>query len=560
MTTSIQLGAIDLHRPAIDVLIDKINAINTLSLVSSDFTLGPPVAEAGEDYDTKISLIPSAASIWLNAKWAYYSRVSMESVMRIPTRVVTGGNALLYDILDAVNSAYGVYLQEADVEQASITYVNGADTSGPGTVEITARSTSVFYKGTITIPVNTQSRQGLNTYDDEAIYYVLAQIGGKDTVVAYNTRGENVETFTGFRGATMDVSNVHHFEMLPNGDMLLIGEFEYQMVNGFGETIEYVRKLIKLNPQGNIIDSAAGNVYGANYPNIKRKFEKVTGAVHVIDPLNEIGGRPSLIHRFNPDGTYDNNFSLGLGAPATHFAVHDGFIYVARNVAGVINVTKHNSTTGVVDDTFAPISLSGVAPLAMYSMAADAQGLKLVVDAVEATRSAFEPVMNNGVELWAPGPSTASWFPCLNFTLEGLPASGNIYWRAGLGSEFVGQMVLSDPVDALSSGWLVAPSVSFHPYYGRQSFCLISFSPGGEVVRSVGVDPKQNPIWLNVKSIEHVENGDIAVCGEVECLNNELEVTNGTALALYNRLGELSTTLVTVFGGEVFKKAFGRVP
>ena len=67
MTTSLKLGAIDLQRPPLDVFIDKINAMNTLGLVPSDFTLSAPVEESGQTasgtYDTKISLIPTGLTI-----------------------------------------------------------------------------------------------------------------------------------------------------------------------------------------------------------------------------------------------------------------------------------------------------------------------------------------------------------------------------------------------------------------------------------------------------------------------------------------------------------------
>lgn len=567
MTTSLKLGAIDLQRPPLDVFIDKINAMNTLGLVPSDFTLSAPVEESGQTasgtYDTKISLIPSAGSVWINAKWAYYTRVSLESLLRIPTRVVTAGNPFLYDILAAVNAAYGIYLQEADVEQAAIEYATPEDTSGPGTVTITARPTSVFYTGEFTIPVNTQARQGLNTYDDEAVYYVQVDSETADTIKAYNIRGEVVDSFVAFKGATFSVCDIRHFEMLNNGDLVVIGDFVYTTTNGFGETVENTRKLIKLNPVGDIIDSAAGNVYGANYADVKRTFDKASGAVYVLDPTNSIGGRPSLVHRFNPDGSYDNLFNLGLNNPASSFCLFGADIYVATPVLGKIHVTKHNKTTGVIDATFGPVVVSGYmdAPLQIYAIAADAEGLKVVVDLVDGVRRASEPLNNNAVPMWEPGPSTAQWFNFLIFTLQGQPKPATKYWQAGLTPEFTGYLWFSEPSYALSGGWMVAPVVTFHPYYGSQSWIMVSSSPDGEVVRSVGLDPKQAPRWKNVQSVEHIENGDIVVSGEVETIGDNLEIVTGNAIALYNRLGEISTTLVVdTTPGITFKKVAGRVP
>lgn len=561
MTTSLRLGAIDLHRPPIDVLVDKTNAINTLNLVTSDFTLSAPIEEAGEDYDTKISLNPSAGSIWLNSIWVYYTRVSLESLMRVPSRVVTAGNALLYEILDAVNTAYGVYLQEADVEQAAIQYVEPLDPEGPGTVTITTRPTSVFYKGTFTIPVNNQGRQGLNTYDDEAVYYVQVASEGVDTLRAYNIRGEEVDTFEPFKGATFQVAEIQHFEMQPNGNLIVIGNFTYTTTNSFGEVTSFTRKLIKLNPSGEILETAAGNIYGANYPDVKRVFDHAVGSAYVIDPTNSIGGRPSLIHRFAADGSYDNAFTLGLGTPASHFAVHDAHIYVVRSADGTVIVTKHNKITGVIDNTFGPMVLTATAPIQVYAIAVDAEGIKLVVDLVEATRRASEPVLLNGTALWEPGPASAQWFSCLNFTLAGLPKPAVTYWRAGITTEFTGYLWSVEPVFALSGGWLVMPTATFHPYFGSESFIMISAAPDGEVIRSIGLDPMQAPRWRNVFGIEHIENGDIAVCGEVNCVGEDDEITVGTALALYNRLGEVSATLVTSSeSGIMFKKVLGRVP
>lgn len=561
MTTSLKLGAVDLHREPIEVLIEKINALNTLQLNPADFTLGPPVAEAGVDYDTKISLIPTVGSVWINSKWAYYTRVTLESVMRVPTRVVTAGNALLYDILDAVNTAYGIYLQEADVEQATIEYVTPADPNGPGTVTITARPTSVFYKGEFTIPVNTQASQGLNTYDDEAVYYVLAQEAGLDTIKAFNIRGEAVDGFVAFKGATFEVSSVHHFEMLNNGDLMVIGDFVYTTTNGFGETTQHTKKLIKLNPTGEIIDSAAGNVFGANYPDISRLFDKTDGAAYVIDPLNSIGGRVSLVHRFAADGTYDNTFHLAVNSPVSHIAVHGAYIYAVTSNEGVITISKHSKTTGVVDATFTPIVLSGQSPLQLFCIGVDEEGIKVVVDFTEASRTASQPLMFNGAPLWTPGPASSEWFRCLNFTLTGAVKPATVHWRAGITPEFSGSVNELRAVFALSAGWMVLPTYSHHPYYGTQNVMLISAAPNGEMVRSPGNDPKQIPRWFDIQAIQHVENGDIAVCGRSWVVDDNLEIVQGTQLALYNRLGEVSTTLVTSSATDVvFKKVFGRVP
>lgn len=563
MTASVQLGKIDLHQPPLEVLIAKINAINSMDLKSTDFTLSAPVVDVGTDalgrsWDTKITLNPSVGSVWIKALPVTYSRAALQDLMRVQSPVQTAGNAMLYEILDAVNAAYGIYLQEADVEQAVINYVESTDHQGPGTVEIVTRPTSVFYKGSMTIPVNTQARQGLNTYDDEAVYYVLARASGKDTVMAFNIRGEPVETFTAFKGATFSMSNVKHFEMQNNGNMVLIGDFTYTTTNSSGQSTEHIVKLIKISPMGDILETASGNIFGATYAGLQRVFDNATGAMYALDPTNLIGGRASMVHRFLPDGTYDNNFNMGAGGIATHIAFHDGFVYAVRQAAGVATITKHNALTGAADNTFGPLALSlAQGPLSLYAIAADANGIKVLVDSTPAST----PVRRNGVPIWTPGPASADAFPSLTFTLQGENKPGSIYYRPGYEQEFVGPFSQTTLAKTLSSGWLVFATVGCHPYYGTMCQQLISASPEGEIVRSPGFDPKQAPRFIQINDIQHIENGDIAAVGTSWCVGTDMELTKGTALALYNRLGEVSATLVANHAtGVEFKKVFGRVP
>jgi hypothetical protein len=185
----------------------------------------------------------------------------------------------------------------------------------------------------------------------------------------------------------------------------------------------------------------------------------------------------------------------------------------------------------------------------------------LVIDLAEDLRRASEPILLNNEPLWSEAPYSVQWSPCINFTLDGLINPENVYWQAGISHEFIGNIWQDNPLSCLAAGWLVVPTVGVHPYYGTQGYNMLSFAPNGEPVRSLGPDPKQSPRWKTIHCLRRIENGDIAVCGEVETIDEYLELTTGTALALYNRLGEVSTTLVTsAEPSTMFKNVFGRVP
>lgn len=346
-------GALDIARPPKEVLIERLNAIHGLQLDPSHFELANPVVADGLGYNTYIWVMPVASSSWSNGMQIYYNRMELTSLMQHTASVPTGGEENLYAILDTVNAAYGVYLTEADIQDAVIAYDTPEDPlTSTGRVLLRARETSVFFKGEYTIPINNSASHGIGTYDEEMLHFTLTHDTalGRDTIVAFNELGELEANFNFLHNASPSSATIRHMWKDAYGALTLIGSFDLGAVPGLElEAGHY--KVLWLNSTGAVTKASAGNLFGADFVDLQYYPDVISGKVFVLDVGNEIGGNNHGIHVFDWSGVYNNGFTSTLSDRATALAVHNGKLYVST--FGNYTSTLHRlALNGATDTTF----------------------------------------------------------------------------------------------------------------------------------------------------------------------------------------------------------------
>jgi hypothetical protein len=136
------LGTIDHGGDGNVVLLALINAKENTNLVMSDFVFSDPEipSEINPIRNTKIKLIPKAASGYYGVKTIYYNRVHLSELGAV---TIEKGSAInLVDLLPSINTKYGVYIKPSDVVDYRLPSVG---TSQDIVVTLDFTSTSVVF-------------------------------------------------------------------------------------------------------------------------------------------------------------------------------------------------------------------------------------------------------------------------------------------------------------------------------------------------------------------------------------------------------------------------------
>lgn len=80
--------------------------------------------------------MPVTTSQWSDGFEIFYKRIDLNAAMAHGAEVQTSAAANLYDILPAINTAYGLYLTTSDVFDDPITYSDPTDKTKVATVDI----------------------------------------------------------------------------------------------------------------------------------------------------------------------------------------------------------------------------------------------------------------------------------------------------------------------------------------------------------------------------------------------------------------------------------------
>ncbi len=558
----INLTVLDINKPPKEVIIDKINAANSLALQADDFVMGVPTAVVNPDYDTRVVLAPTTTSSWYQQLIAFYTRIRLQDVFAVNLKAFTTGvETTLADILPLLNATYGIYLTVDDVEPASIVFSNPAVLTSTGTVSIVAKPTSALFQGTKMVQINTNNVQGPVIYEDNQTYFAVLNEAGNDTVSAYNSLGAKLDTFRFLDGSLIHSSDIKQMIHWPNNDIMVVGDIDYSHTDSLNVTTRYQHKLVRMNSRGRLNGVSSANRFGVEF-NLRYYPDTTRGFVYVLDSTNQIGGNLHGLHRYNEDGTYDTAFAATAvnAAPSTiaDMTVDDGGnIYISYLAAGDV-IVKKLLPTGA-DDAAAVVTVH----LAME--AAEVADMRASEDGVfvrlkmPVNRTKQNVISLNGVELWDPDvvSTEGRWIELVKIGLDMVPDTAFNPYHNDRGSNALG---IADQTKYNVTHSLCAIT-GFVSYIGLTVSPLSGFERPATVALNVE-DGRHQGItghyyddlhWDRIEGTTPNATREVMVWGTYRPLTAAGFGAARAAIALYSRGGDMPQTVVELAAGISIK-------
>lgn len=551
--TPIQITPLDVTRPAKEILVAKLNAMNSTNLDPLDFVVMAPAPWAGVNYDTKVELRPTVTSAWYNAITLYYRRLELAELFTTHLRVVSDAATTVHAVLPAINAAYGIHLTVDDVEDEAIVYQVPADLTTTAVITLVAKTGSLLFKGIAELTLNQLVDQGVGTYDDGQTYFAVVTVAGLDLVKAFNSQGVEHSTFSYLEGATVVASSITKMVRLTNS-LLVLGTFSYTPINTLGAPETITVKAVKMDNRGNITGTAVGDRFGAVYP--LTYFPDVAhDKLYALDPTNAIGGHLHQVHRYLLDGLYDATLNLvGLLTPVQTMAVAtDGSLYLACSTGDGFELHKR-LPDGSVDPLYTTAVVAATTgTVTCEAIAITATGVYLRLGGTVA-KKVTNAITVNAAPLWAVASDikSSAWVPVIKLTLVGAADSAFHPLHEDRGASALG--VNSETLLPVELKQLVASS-TYVGYIGSRVSALFGF----ETVNMIALDattarvqdtsaefPVQPAIWSAVHGVAANQTGEIAVWGALKDIGH-----NDGGIALYSKRGVPGGVFVTLHNAVV---------
>lgn len=559
--TIINLQLLDISKPPKEVLIDKINAANSLTLDPNDFVLGVPTAIAGNpSYDTSVALMPTASSRWYGEVVVHYKRVRLQEVFAVNLKAETAGTeTTLLEILTLLNSTYGIHLTPDDVEPATITYSNPANLHSAGTVLVKAKVASVLFQGEATIQVNTSNVQGPIIYEDNQTYFAVINEAGKHVVKAYNALGALITTFRFLDGAVVNASTIKKLIVWPNNDVMIIGDFNYDHTDSFNVVTNYQHKLVRMNSRGRLNGVSVASRFGVEY-NLTYYPDTERGVVYALDPANAIGGNVHGLHRYLEDGTYDNTFAATALNAATSQIKDltidaDGNVFIVTDSAGDLVVTKLLSTGEVSTDPQVTIGLDlEDAHVADIRASTDGVFVRLTMPV---NRTKQNVIQLNGVPMWdeAAVSTDGRWIEIVKIGLDMTvdPAFNSFHNDRASAVLGVADQTDYNVTNSLCPihGYVSYLALTSSPVSGFERPCTVSLSAATGRHQGITGHYYDDLHWTRIDGTSANATLEVMVWGTYRELTQAGFGATKSAIALYSRLGDMPQTLVIVESGAI---------
>ena len=558
--TILNLTVLDISKAAKEVLIDKLNAANSLNLQPNDFVMGVPEVQVNPNYDTKIVLAPTTSSQWYESLSIFYKRIKLQEVFEVNLKAFTTGvETTLEEILPLINATYGIYLTPDDVEPATIVFSNPAVLTSGGTVSVVAKTTSPLFQGNKTIQINVTNVEGPVIYEDNQTYFAVVSDAGVDSVKAFNSLGLQLDTFNYLDNSVLHSSLIKKMVHWPNNDIMVIGDFDYSHTDSFNVTTRYQHKLVRMNSRGRLNGVSAASRFGVEF-DLRYYPDAENGFVYVLDATNQIGGNLHGLHRYLEDGTYDNAFAAAAVTAAPSIILdmttdEDGNIFIAYGDAGNIKVKKLLPTGA--DDVTPEVTID----LAMES--ADVADMAASVDGIfvrlkmPANRTKQNVITLNGVELWDPDvvSSEGRWIEILKINLDMTPDMDFNPYHNDRGANALGIADQSGYNVANSlcpiSGFISYVALTVSPLTGFERPCTVSLAAADARHQGITGHYYDDLHWDRIEGTAPNATNEAMVWGTYRPLNQSGFSAAESIIALYSRGGDMPQVVVELNGSTI---------
>jgi hypothetical protein len=533
---------------------DQINAANAISLSPYDFSISAPQAYSNANYptaNTQVTITPAQLTGYTGELTVYYQRIDISQVLSSQSVLISPGAQAknLSDIIDQINSGYGLDLQSTDyVDTPLPTTVVTSGSAAPVSVTISINPNSLKYTGTYNYLLNyvnnasalaqspsTSSSRTLVVFSGLPLsnYTKTAQLftlnNQVDTSFSLGINASNVSEFT--------VSS-SFFEQTTK-TLYLNGSFSLTFTNGTIQTTGTFSTLV--------VDAAGNIIQGLNSPvfdlpsGMSWSVSRYTGLYYANNPAATSASQ-SII-RYLPSGLLDNTFSTNITyTPASVFVQASGNIYTvsqpftgpnpynpqqtSQTLVRIDRLLPNGTLDASYQTTYISSSIVNNPVCLVRDILETQQGLFILVNELTGYDVGSNVPVVNSISLVPTGSNAGAlgvWIPIIALQLTGamLPSFSNqLNSYSGSAISVNPQMTNSVGLSLnYSSGKLSFWSYINNPVTAIASYCLLSFNLTGLPVYYSFTTYKNLPIYANLSVIKTYSDGSYVVSGLLQSVN-----------------------------------------
>lgn len=555
---------LDINKPAIEILMDKINAENLSELDVGDFLFSAPTAATltFSDINTKVVLTPKVSSGYFNSRDIFYKRIDIAQILdNRNVEILVTTETLLSELIPQINTLFGINLTADDyVDTAIPALVDGVEHS----VVVQIKPTSYLFVGTTNLVLGERAE----TIDDAGYARNIFIVTDSEDAVVYenklvvlNSDFAVSDNFVPMRNAT-DITKHRIDKMIPlsNKDLYLGGEFEFSAAVGANPLEALVCGSIILSPTGAVKATSPGLMFG---PGVLSLYGLNRGVdkVYVVDPTGLIGVNANNLYRYDNTGALEAYGAIGIAYTPTLIRLcDDGKLYTvspeytAPLISDPLTSAKHIridrlNIDGTLDNTFSTVYIrsTGVADVTpvLDLRPLNSAGAYVVLKTIHgAGTDGFTPIVNDVPFVNGLDPIDCSFNPVFRFNQDG---TYNTTFKNILlnndpdsividGAEFeVNDTVLSDGQSKVA---FLTKRINTLTGYTHRS--PISFTSLGNVVNIAPSRMSNDIRWITAEKMVPLITGKFLVYGQGHTrLPAGGWSTASSLVALYNESSQL---------------------
>jgi hypothetical protein len=368
---------IDITKPATELLIEQFNVLNDTNLNHNDFlfSLPEPASVPSTDINTKVVLTPKVSSGYYTNREFYYTRIDVAQLFNNDKVEITytEDDENLSDIIDQINTKYGIYLQASDYIDVPLPDYAELATNPNPSIAVAINPESYIYVGTGNLVLGERVRP-IDNYNYTRNILVVTDsedsgIFGND-VVLLDTEYKKASYFKVFRNTTqVDYFRVDKVIPLSNRRFYLGGQFEFEASLDDDPLQEYECSGVIIDTYGMITKASEEPLFGQT-ANKHYGRNKNIDKIYLADVENLVTPAASIkLYKYDIDGVLDDTFDPQLSYNPVMVRVDSGGkIYtVSPQFTGPlpndplttgkqVRIDRLNDD-GSIDNSFSPVNI-----------------------------------------------------------------------------------------------------------------------------------------------------------------------------------------------------------
>lgn len=560
-----QNNPLDISKPAIEILMDKINSLNLTTLDSDDFLFSTPVEETipYATYNTKVVITPKATSGFYNKRDIFYKRMDIAQIINNRDVIITvTTETMLSELIPQINSGYGINLTADDYADTAIpAAVPGEQHS----VIINITTGSYLFVGIVELLLGERLAQ----IDDSGYvrnYFIVTDSEEpavyENKLIVLDSDFEVSSSLVPFRNAsTVDKFRIDKLILLSNNDIFLSGEFEFSAAVGLDPLTAIVCTSVILSPSGLIKSYSDTPLFGLdtieNY-----NTNPLVDDVYVIDATGIMGINTNNLYKYTNDGLRDATYNAaGLAyTPTIVRLCDDGKLYtvsqqyIAPLISDPLTNAKHIridrlNIDGTLDSGFSTVyirstGIDDVTPV-LDLIPVSSSGFIAVLKPIHSVAtSGPSPIVNDVSFVSGSDPVDCSFNPIFKINQDGTLNTNfiNLMPNNDPSSVFLDSAVFEEDnrILSYSKNKTTLLTNRINPISGYTHRAPVSFTGEGKFINIAPSKLASDIRWIRTEKLIRLATGKFIVFGEGYSRLPAGGWSSGSALAaMYNEDSQL---------------------